>query len=141
MQDLFSGGTETTSTAMEWAMAELIKNPRVMKKAQAEIRQLLKGKKTINEADIQELSYLKLIIKETLRIHPPVPLLVPRECREQCIIDGYEIPIKTRVIVNAWAIGRDPEYWQNAESFEPERFANNTVDYQGTDLEYPFWGW
>ena len=93
MQDMFSGGTETTAATMEWAMAELIRNPRVMKKAQAEIRQLLTGnKKTFREADIQELSYLKLVIKESLRLHPPVPLLVPRECREQCVIDGYESP-------------------------------------------------
>ena len=128
MQDMFSGGTETTAATMEWAMAELIRNPRVMKKAQAEIRQLLKGKKTFREADIQELSYLKLVIKESLRLHPPVPLLVPRECREQCVIDGYEIPLKTRVIINAWAIGRDPNYWEDAESFVPERFVDNPVD-------------
>ena len=125
---MFSGGTETTSTTMEWAMAELIRNPRAMKKAQAEIRRRLKRKKNFGEADIQELSYLKLVIKESLRLHPPVPLLVPRECREQCVIDGYEIPLKTRVIINAWAIGRDPNYWEDAESFVPERFVDNPVD-------------
>ena len=136
MQDMFSGGTETTAATMEWAMAEL----RVMKKAQAEIRQLLTGnKKTFREADIQELSYLKLVIKESLRLHPPVPLLVPRECREQCVIDGYEIPLKTRVIINAWAIGRDPNNWEDAESFIPERFVDNPVDYKGASFEFtPF---
>ena len=132
---MFSGGTETTSTTMEWAMAELIRNPRAMKKAQAEIRRRLKRKKNFGEADIQELSYLKLVIKESLRLHPPVPLLVPRECREQCVIDGYEIPLKTRVIINAWAIGRDPKYWEDAENFIPERFVDNPVDYKGANFE------
>ncbi|GLT73330.1 hypothetical protein SLA2020_451980 [Shorea laevis] len=66
-------------------------------------------------------------------------MLIPRECREQCEIDGYEIPIKTKVIINAWAIGRDPEYWHDAESFIPDRFADSSVDYKGTYFEYiPF---
>ena len=91
---MFAGGTDTTSLTLEWAMAEMMKNPRVMEKAQAEIRQVLNGKTTIHEADIKEISYLKLVIKETLRLHPPLPLIVPRECREPCVIDGYEIPKK-----------------------------------------------
>lgn len=100
-------------------MSEMIKNPRVMEKVQTEIRGAFKGLKDIREADIQELSYLKLVIKETLRLHPPIAMLMPREAREHCIIKGYEIPKKTKVIVNAWAIGRDPEYWEDAESFIP----------------------
>ncbi|KAK2973761.1 hypothetical protein RJ640_002265 [Escallonia rubra] len=137
--DMFSAGTETSSTTVEWAMSELIRNPGVMQKAQAELRGVLKGKKIIHEADIQELRYLKLVIKETLRLHPVVPLLLPRECRQQCEISGYNVPMKTKVIVNAWAIGRDPEYWHNAETFEPERFENSPIDFTGNSLEYiPF---
>ena len=121
-------------------MAELIKNPSIMQKAQAKIRQVLKGKTVINEADIQELTYLKLVIKETLRLHPSVPLLLPRECREPCVINGIEIPLKTRVLINAWAIGRDPKYWgTDGESFVPERFISSSMDYKGTNFEYiPF---
>ena len=118
----------------------MMKNPRVMKKAQAEVRNICQGNKgVIHENDIEKLSYLKCVIKETLRLHPALPLLLPRECREACKIDGYEIPLKTKVIVNAWAIGRDPEYWDDAESFVPERFDGSSMGYKGPNFEYiPF---
>ncbi|CAI9118599.1 OLC1v1020191C1 [Oldenlandia corymbosa var. corymbosa] len=141
--DMFTGGTTTSATVVEWAMAEMMRNPDVMAKAQREIRKALPRaeKRVIEEIDIQKLSYLKLVIKETLRLHSPVPLLVPRDCKEQCEIDGYIIPPKTRVMVNVWAIGRDPKYWNDPESFQPERFENNTIDILGTDFEYlPFGG-
>lgn len=131
MQEMFSAGTDTSSTIIEWVMSELLRNPGVMEKEQAELRRALNGKKTVNEADIQWLTYLKLVIKETLRLHPPLPLIFSRECREQCKIGGYIILIKTKVIVNTWAIGRDPKYWHNAESFEPERFDESNVDFTG----------
>ncbi|XP_057998549.1 cytochrome P450 71D445-like isoform X2 [Hevea brasiliensis] len=110
--DIFIGGSDTSSTPVEWAMSEMLKNPRVMIKAQEEVRRIFYAKGDIDEAGLQELNYLKLVIKETLRLYPPVPLLVPRECRESCIINGYHIPEKSKVIVNAWAIGRDPNYWK-----------------------------
>ncbi|KAM7530861.1 hypothetical protein LguiB_034271 [Lonicera macranthoides] len=136
--DMFAAGTDTSSATIEWAMSEMIRNPRAMEKAQAELRQALKGKEVIHESDIQGLGYLKLVIKETLRLHPPAPLVL-RECREECEIDGYIIPINTKVIVNAWAIGRDLEYWKDAESFYPERFEDSEVDVLGNNYEYiPF---
>ncbi|XP_027162852.1 premnaspirodiene oxygenase-like [Coffea eugenioides] len=139
LMDIFTGGTETSSTTVEWAMSEMIRNPNVMAKAQNEIRKAFMGMKTIEETDVENLPYLKLVIKETLRLHPPIPLLVPRECREECEIDGYVIPIKTRVMINAWAIGRDPKYWDDAESFKPERYENSPVDFTGNNFEYlPF---
>ncbi|KAK7292473.1 hypothetical protein RIF29_08254 [Crotalaria pallida] len=140
--DIYAAGTDTSSKVLEWCMSELMRNPRVMEKAQAEVRQTLGGKETIHEADIGELSYLKEVIRETLRLHPPLPLLLPRECREACNIDGYDIPIKTRVIVNAWALGRDPEHWYDAEKFIPERFhGTSSIDFKGTNFEYlPFGG-
>ena len=73
-----------------------------------------------------------MVIKETLWLHTPAPLLLPKECRKQCKIDGYDIPMKTKVIVNAWAIGRDPEYWDDGESFLPERFENRSIDIVGS---------
>lgn len=120
-------------------MAEMLKNPRILKEAQAEVRRVFKGKENVNEAAIHELKFLKLVVKETLRLHPPAPLLLLRESRESCEINGYAIPEKTRIIVNAWAIGRDPSYWSEAEAFYPERFLNSSIDYRGKDFEYiPF---
>ncbi|XP_059638927.1 cytochrome P450 71D10-like [Cornus florida] len=121
-------------------MSELLKNPRVMEKAQAEVRQLLSTKgNLVYEDDLHKLSYLKLVIKETLRLHPPLPLLLPRESMERFEINGYEIPAKSQVIVNIWAISRDPENWNDPESFLPERFLDSLIDYKGTDFQYlPF---
>ncbi|MBA0759367.1 hypothetical protein Gotri_022266 [Gossypium trilobum] len=120
-------------------MSEMIKNPRILEKAQAEVRQVYDRTGDVNESDLHELKYLKLVMKETLRLHPPVPLLLPRESRERCEINGYEIPAKTKVIVNAWAIGRDSNYWNEAERFYPERFIDSSVDYKGTNFEFiPF---
>ncbi|CAA3006606.1 premnaspirodiene oxygenase-like [Olea europaea subsp. europaea] len=116
--DMFSAGTESSSSTLDWAMAELIKNPRVMLKAKNEIRQAYNGRKTINEADMHMLKYLKLVVKETLHLHPPVSI-IPRTCREECEIGGYQIPINANVIVNIWSIGRDPNYWENPDSFKP----------------------
>uniref|UniRef100_A0A0E0JWI3 Cytochrome P450 n=1 Tax=Oryza punctata TaxID=4537 RepID=A0A0E0JWI3_ORYPU len=137
--DLFSAGSETSATTVQWAMSELMKNPRVMKRAQAELRDNLQGKPKITEEDLGDLNYLKLIIKETLRLHLPAPLLLPRESRESCKIFGYDVPKGTTVLVNAWAIGRDPQYWDDPEEFKPERFEDSKIDYKGLDFEFlPF---
>ncbi|EAZ44015.1 hypothetical protein OsJ_28639 [Oryza sativa Japonica Group] len=139
--DMFAGGTGTSASAMEWGMSELMRNPSVMKKLQAEIREVLRGKATVTEADMQagNLRYLKMVIREALRLHPPAPLLVPRESIDVCELDGYTIPAKSRVIINAWAIGRDPKYWDNPEEFRPERFEDGTLDFTGSNYEFiPF---
>jgi len=136
---VFTAGSETSATAVDWAMVEMIKNPKVMEKAQNEVRQVFSRKGSVDETVLSEMKYLKCIVKETLRLHPSAPLLLPRECREKCEINGYEIPVKTQVIVNAWAIGRDPKYWNEPESFIPERFLHSSIDYKGTNFEYiPF---
>nr|ABC69398.1 CYP71D5v3 [Nicotiana tabacum] len=137
--DLFIAGTETSYTAIIWALSELMKHPSVMAKAQAEVRKVFKENENFDENDLDKLPYLKSVIKETLRMHPPVPLLGPRECRDQTEIDGYTVPIKARVMVNAWAIGRDPESWEDPESFKPERFENTSVDLTGNHYQFiPF---
>ncbi|XP_010921587.2 premnaspirodiene oxygenase [Elaeis guineensis] len=139
--DMFLGGTDTASTTLEWAMSELARHPEAMQKAQAEVRQALKGKAKIQEEDISELHYMKLVIKETLRLHPPVPLLLPRDCSETCELEGYDIPMGSRVIINVWAIARDARYWGDAESFRPERFYVSSVEYLAGSFEYlPFGG-
>ncbi|KAL6888799.1 hypothetical protein ACP4OV_009825 [Aristida adscensionis] len=137
--DLFGAGSETSANTLQWAMSELMRNPRVMHKAQTEVRENLQGKPTVTEDDLADLKYLKLVIKETLRMHPVVPMLLPRECQESCKIMGYDIPKGTTVLVNVWAISRDPKYWDDAETFMPERFESKTVDFKGTDFEFtPF---
>jgi len=136
---VFSAGSETAATTVNWAMAEMIKDPRVLKKAQAEVRKGFDRRGMVEEATIGEFKYLKSIIKESLRLHPSVPLLLPRECREACEINGYRIPVKSRVLVNAWAIGRDPKYWNDPDKFYPERFMDSSIDFLGTNFEYiPF---
>ncbi|THF95357.1 hypothetical protein TEA_023952 [Camellia sinensis var. sinensis] len=138
-KDIFSAGSETSATTVDWAMSEMMKNPRIMRKAQAEVRRVFNGKGKVDETGIQELNYLKLVIKETLRLHPALPLLLPRECGERCEINGYEIPVKTKVIINAWAIGRDPNYWSDPECFRPERFFDSSIDFKGNNFEFiPF---
>ncbi|EEE60760.1 hypothetical protein OsJ_14321 [Oryza sativa Japonica Group] len=139
LMDMFAGGTDTSSTTLIWAMAELIRSPRVMAKVQSEMRQIFDGKNTITEDDLVQLSYLKMVIKETLRLHCPLPLLAPRKCRETCKIMGYDVPKGTSAFVNVWAICRDSKYWEDAEEFKPERFENNDIEFKGSNFEFlPF---
>ncbi|CAN6363246.1 unnamed protein product [Urochloa humidicola] len=137
--DLFSGGSETSAATLQWAMSELMRNPRAMQKAQAHVRGKLQGKPTVTEDDLPDLTYLRLVVKETLRLHPVLPLLIPRECMEECEIMGYHVPKGTMVLVNVWAIGRDPKYWEEPDVFKPERFEDGKIDFKGTDFEFiPF---
>ncbi|KAG9443571.1 hypothetical protein H6P81_014911 [Aristolochia fimbriata] len=138
--DIFMGGSDTSSVVTIWAISELMKNPEERRKAQAEVRQVFGENSQVQEADLHKLKYLKAVVKETLRLHPPLPLLFPRESKQKCEIMGYEIPARTQVFVNVWAMGREPKYWgEDAEQFKPERFLDTNTDYRGTDFEYlPF---
>ncbi|MED6192823.1 hypothetical protein PIB30_013714 [Stylosanthes scabra] len=139
IQNIFGAGGGTTATTIDWAMAEMIKDPTIMRKAQDEVRENFNKKVRVDETCLYKLKYLKSVVKETLRLHPPVPLLLPRECRSACKTNGYYIPEKSKVIVNAWAIGRDPNYWSEPERFHPERFFDSSIDYKGNNFEYiPF---
>ncbi|CAL0305125.1 unnamed protein product [Lupinus luteus] len=135
LTDMFIGGSDTTSTALEWTFAELIKNPNIMKRAQEEVKRVVGRKSKVDEDDINQMSYLKCVIKESLRLHPPVPLLVPRKTASNVKLKDYEIPPKTMVLLNAWAIQRDPKLWENPEEFIPERFQSNQIDLKGQDFE------
>lgn len=106
-----------------------------MNKVQQEIRNMGGKKEFLEENDIQSFPYLKAVIKETLRMYLPAPLLVPRESREKCIISGYNIPANTILYVNAWAIQRDSNVWKNPDEFYPERFLESSINFLGQDFE------
>ncbi|KAK2387004.1 cytochrome P450 71D11 [Trifolium repens] len=138
IMDMFGAGSETSANIIDWAMVEMVRDPRVIKKAQAEVRELFKLKGRVDENCINELDYLKSVVKETLRLHPSAPLIA-RECGQACDINGYHIPFKTRVLINVWAIARDSNYWTEPEKFYPERFIDSSIDYKGSNFEYiPF---
>jgi cytochrome P450 len=128
---MIAAATETTAVTLEWAMVELARNPRVTAKLQDEIARVAGGgggggseQVAVAEAELNGMPYLRSVIKEVFRLHPPVPLLLPRESMSPAAVQGgrYEIPAKTALLVNAWAIGRDPAAWDAPEEFRPERF-------------------
>ncbi|CAN1824328.1 6,7,8-trihydroxycoumarin synthase [Linum perenne] len=139
IMNVFVAGTDTSAATVIWAMSFLMKNPEAMAKAQQEIRYVVKSRKSgptnfVTEEDFSSLHYLKAVIKETFRIQPTVPLLVQRETVEATTLCGYDIPAKTMVYVNAYAIGRDPEAWgDDPHVFRPERFLGSSIDYKGVD--------
>lgn len=144
LQDIFAAGTDTSAITVEWALAELINHPEIMEKASQEIDFIIGGNRLVEESDISNLPYLQAIVKETLRLHPTGPMIV-RESTEDCFIGGYNIPAKTRLFVNVWAINRDPRHWENPYEFQPERFLSgegsekNQLDVRGQHYQFlPF---
>lgn len=137
---MFTAGTDTTTSTLEWAMAELLHNPEKLRKVQDELRSTIGINQKLEEKHIENLTYLKAVIKETLRLHPPLPFLVPHMAMEPCNMLGYYIPKETQVLVNVWAIGRDPKTWKDPLKFRPERFLEpKLVDYKGHNFEFiPF---
>uniref|UniRef100_A0A0E0E483 Cytochrome P450 n=1 Tax=Oryza meridionalis TaxID=40149 RepID=A0A0E0E483_9ORYZ len=132
--DLFNGGSETTATTLQWIMAELMRNPRVMQKARDEVRRVFIGQDKVTEENLSNLSYMYLVIKEALPLHPPRPPLLPRECRTTCQVLGFDVPKGTIVLVNM-----DPKYWDQPEEFMPERFEHVDINFKGMNFEYmPF---
>ncbi|CAN8318676.1 unnamed protein product [Cochlearia groenlandica] len=133
--DLFAAGTDTNSSTVEWAMAELLRNPKTMTKVQDEIKHVIGQNGVLQESDISQLPYLQAVVKETFRLHPPAPLLLPRKAETDVQILGFMVAKDTQVLVNAWAVGRDPSTWENPTRFEPERFLGKDIDVKGRDYE------
>ncbi|KAK3017512.1 hypothetical protein RJ639_006117 [Escallonia herrerae] len=138
--EMFTAGTDTTTSTLEWAMAELLHSRKSLEKVQMELRSVVSPNKKLQEKDLDNLPYLKAIIKETLRLHPPLPFLVPHMAMDSCNMLGYQIPKGTQILVNIWAIGRDPKTWKEPLEFKPERFLEpNMADYKGHHFEFiPF---
>eukprot|EP01018_Ginkgo_biloba_P038380 Gb_10638 [translate_table: standard] len=133
--DMFNGGVDTVTVTSEWAMAELIRNPEILKKMQQEMDAVVGKDRRVDELDLPNLKYLQCVMKETFRLHSPAPVLIPHESTEDCTIAGYRIPAKTRALVNIWAISRDPSVWENPLEFIPERFENKDIDPYGQHIE------
>ncbi|KAF7072514.1 hypothetical protein CFC21_077625 [Triticum aestivum] len=134
-QDLIAGGTESSAVTVEWALSELLKKPEVLAKATEELDRVVGRGRWVTEKDMPSLPYVDAIVKETMRLHPVAPMLVPRLSREDTSINGYDIPAGTRVLVMVWSIGRDPELWEAPEEFMPERFLGSRLDVKGQDYE------
>ncbi|XP_058106540.1 3,9-dihydroxypterocarpan 6A-monooxygenase-like [Magnolia sinica] len=142
IRDIFVAGTATTALGMEWTLSELIKNPRIIKRARDEIDSVVGKNRVVEESDIPNLPYIQAIVKETLRLHPTDSIIL-RESIEDCKINGYDIPAKTGLFINIWAIGRDPNYWENPLEFLPERFIDDNgraqIDLRGQHYHFlPF---
>nr|WJZ49113.1 cytochrome P450 [Isodon lophanthoides var. gerardianus] len=133
--DLLIAGTDTTANTSEWALTELLLNPDKMSKAKHELNTVIGEKKQIRESDISRLPYFEAVIKEVFRCHPPAPLLAPRKTGEDVQLNDYVIPKDTTVLVNVWAITKDPSLWSNPNTFEPERFLDKNIDIKGQDFE------
>ncbi|KAL1217460.1 Cytochrome P450 81F2 [Cardamine amara subsp. amara] len=127
MLSMMLAGTDTAAVTLEWAMANLLRNPQVLKKAKAEIDEKVGEERLVDEPDIVNLPYLQNIVYETFRLCPAAPLLVPRSPSEDLKIDEYDVPRGTIVLVNAWAIHRDPKLWDEPERFMPERFEDQAA--------------
>ncbi|CAN8234800.1 unnamed protein product [Cochlearia groenlandica] len=132
--NMLTAGADTTAISIEWAMAELIKNPTVQEKARREIDSVVGSERLLSELDIPQLPYLQCVVKETLRLHPPTPLMLPHKAIETVWIGGYKVPKGATLYVNVQAIGRDPLNWQNPNEFRPDRFLLEETDIKGQDF-------
>ncbi|XP_051147858.1 trimethyltridecatetraene synthase-like [Andrographis paniculata] len=134
-QDLLAGGTESSAVTVEWAISELLKKPEIFEKATEELDRVIGQGRWVKERDMPNLPYVEAIAKETMRLHPVAPMLVPRMAREDCRVGGFDIQKGTQVLVNVWAIGRDPSLWEKPDEFCPERFLGKEIDVKGQDFE------
>lgn len=130
---MISAGMDTVAITVEWAVAELVRNPRVQQKAQEELDRVIGQGRVMTEDDIPNLPYLQCVTKECFRMHPPTPLMLPHKASVDVKIGGYDVPKGATVNVNVWAIARDPTVWKNPLEFRPERFQEEEVDVKGTD--------
>ncbi|XVF09639.1 hypothetical protein REPUB_Repub07fG0111400 [Reevesia pubescens] len=133
--DMIVASFDTSSTTIEWVFSELLKNPQIMQHLQNEIESVVGRNRMVEESDLSRLTYLDMVLRETYRLHPITPLLLPHESREDITIDEYYIPKKSRVLINVWSMARDPNVWDNAEEFCPERFRTSDINFRGQHFQ------
>lgn len=130
---MITAGMDTATSSVEWAMAEIIKNPTVQQKVQQELDSIIGYERVLTEPDFSNLPYLQNVAKEALRLHPPTPLMLPHKANTNVKVGGYDIPKGSNVHINVWAVARDPTTWKNPLEFRPERFLEEDVDMKGHD--------
>ncbi|KAK2451721.1 cytochrome P450 CYP736A12 [Trifolium repens] len=136
IMDMISAAIDTTSVVTDWALSLLLKHPNAMKKLQHELENVVGMNRQVEETHLKNLPYLSMVMKETFRLYPVGPLLIPHQCLQDVVVDGYYIKKNTRILINAWTIGRDTKVWSdNAEMFCPERFEDGIVDVCGHDFQ------
>lgn len=133
-QNLFTAGTDTSSSTVEWALAELIRHPDVLKRAQLEFDSVVGRSRLVSQPDLRSLPLMQAVVKETFRLHPPTPLSLPGMASEACEVSGYSIPKGATLLVNIWAIAHDPASWPEPLEFRPARFLPSG-DVKGKDFE------
>ncbi|XP_028801429.1 geraniol 8-hydroxylase [Neltuma alba] len=134
--DLFVAGIDTTSSTIEWAMAELVRHPEKLKKVKEELKQAINEGEQLEDFHISKLPFLRAVVKETMRLHPSVPLLLPHKTEDEVQLCGcFMVPKNAQVLINVWAIGRDPSVWDDPKQFMPERFSATEIDFKGLDFE------
>jgi cytochrome P450 len=141
VQDMFLGGTDTSTIAVEWGLAELVRHPSAMKRLQEELDSVVVGAggRLMGEEDIARLPYLQAVVKEVLRLHPVAPLMIPHESTEPCEVGGFYVAEGTRLIVNVFSLSMDERHWENPSKFLPERFLDSEVDLRGHHFQFlPF---
>ena len=139
---MISAGTDTTMVTMTWVIAALLNNKHVLAKVKEELDTYVGKERQVQDADVNNLVYLQAVVKETMRLYPPIPLLAARQFSEDITIDGYEVPEGAWLMVNTWKIQRDPQVWgDDSLEFKPERFltTNKDMDIRGQHVElFPF---
>ncbi|KAK9009714.1 hypothetical protein V6N11_036242 [Hibiscus sabdariffa] len=135
LQDMLAAAMDSSAATIDWTLAELIRHPRVTKKLQTEIESVVGMKRMVEESDLEKLEYLNMVTKESFRLHPVAPLLVPHAAREDCTVNGFHIPKDARILINAWAIGRGRRVWTDADKFYPERFVGTDIDVRGQNFQ------
>ncbi|PIA50741.1 hypothetical protein AQUCO_01200166v1 [Aquilegia coerulea] len=135
VHDLMLGGTDTSGITIEWTIHEILRHPRVLATLREELDKVIGRERWVQENDFPQMPYLEAIIKETLRLHLPSPMLAPHFALEDCNVAGYDISKETIIFINSWSIGRHPDHWDDPYEFKPERFLQGSeINMTGQDF-------
>ncbi|KAJ7564201.1 hypothetical protein O6H91_02G006700 [Diphasiastrum complanatum] len=135
LNDMLFGGIDTLAMSVEWPLAELLRHPQKLVRAQQEIDGIVGKDRPLEESDLDHLPYLHAIVKESWRLYPIIYLTPPHVNEREAELFGYKIPAHSNVYINLYGVAHDPSYWQNADEFQPERFLGSDVNMSGTHFQ------